>query len=122
MRHFAGRYMTDPSWNSPLNIYGRGNQTSEKLFKEKWSDPVPWLSHLPATLEATEPLSFDLSVKATILISHLHRLPILTSVPVPARDADMAVFGLWAPPPPLIQPAGAVKLLLFYLKGRRSPQ
>jgi murein DD-endopeptidase MepM/ murein hydrolase activator NlpD len=65
VRHFAGRYMTDPSWNSPMNIYGRGDQTSGKLFKEKWSNPVQLLSQLPATLEATGPLSLELSVKAT---------------------------------------------------------
>ena len=63
VRHFPGRYMTDPSWNSPLNIYGKGDQTSGKLFKEKWSNPVPLLSQLPATLEANEPLQLDLSVK-----------------------------------------------------------
>ena len=65
VRHFPGRYMTDPSWNSPLNIYGKGDQTSGKLFKEKWSNPVPLLSQLPATLEATGLLSLELSVKAT---------------------------------------------------------
>jgi hypothetical protein len=65
VRHFPGRYMTDPTWSSPLNIYGKGDQTSGKLFKEKWSDPVPLLSQLPATLEATGPLPLELSVKAT---------------------------------------------------------
>jgi hypothetical protein len=57
--------MTDPSWNSPLNIYGRGDQSSGTLFKEKWSDPVPLLSQLPETLEAAGPLSLEISVKAT---------------------------------------------------------
>jgi murein DD-endopeptidase MepM/ murein hydrolase activator NlpD len=65
VRHFSGRYMTDPSWNSPLNIYGKGDQTSGKLFKEKWSNPVPLLTQLPATLEANGPLQLELSVKAT---------------------------------------------------------
>jgi len=65
VRHFSGRYMTDQSWNLPLNIYGKGDQTSGKLFKEKWSNPVPLLSQLPATLEATGPLSLELSVKVT---------------------------------------------------------
>lgn len=65
VRHFSGRYMTDPSWNSPLNIYGRGDQSSGTLFKEKWSDPVPLLSQLPETLEAAGPLSLEISVKAT---------------------------------------------------------
>jgi murein DD-endopeptidase MepM/ murein hydrolase activator NlpD len=66
VRHFSGRYMADPSWNSPRNIYGKGDQTSGKLFKEKWSDPVPLLSKLPETLQATSPLSLEFSVKATI--------------------------------------------------------
>jgi len=66
VRHFSGRYMTDPLWNSPLNVYGKGDQTSGKLFKEKWTDPVPWLSQLPATLEAEGPQPLDLSVNPVI--------------------------------------------------------
>jgi hypothetical protein len=66
VRHFPGRYMADPSWNSPANIYGRGNQTASKIFKEQWTNPSPWLSKLPGTLEANGPLLLELSVNATV--------------------------------------------------------
>lgn len=66
VRHFAGRYMTDPNWNSPPNIYGKGNQTSGQLFKGKWAEPLPWFSQLPKTLQADGPLPLELSVKATV--------------------------------------------------------
>ena len=66
VRHFAGRYLSDPAWNSPLNIYGKGDQSTGKLFKEKWTNPLPWLSQLPPTLRATRPLPVELSVKPTI--------------------------------------------------------
>jgi len=65
VRHFAGRYMPNPNWNSPPNIYGRGDQTASKLFKENWTNPVPWLMKLPAELSGPLETTLELSVKPT---------------------------------------------------------
>lgn len=64
-RHFAGRYMSDKSWNSPPNIYGKGDQTGTKLFKENWTDPLKWLATLPPQLSAATEVTLELSVKST---------------------------------------------------------
>jgi murein DD-endopeptidase MepM/ murein hydrolase activator NlpD len=65
VRHFPGRYMSDRSWNFPLNIYGRGDQTTKKLFKESWTDPVQWLTKLPPQVSAPPETTLELAVKST---------------------------------------------------------
>lgn len=39
VRHFDSRFLQDPQWNQPWNIYGLGNKTSSPLFLEKWENP-----------------------------------------------------------------------------------
>ena len=39
IRHFAGRYLQNPAWNFPFNIYGRGDQRDSALFQQSWEDP-----------------------------------------------------------------------------------
>jgi hypothetical protein len=65
VRHFPGRYMSDASWNSPPNIYGRGDQTASKLFKENWENPLPWLTKLPTELSGPREVTLELAVKST---------------------------------------------------------
>jgi len=65
VRHFAGRYMSDKAWNSPPNIYGKGDQTGSKVFKENWTDPLSWLTTLPPQLAAPAEVILELSVKST---------------------------------------------------------
>jgi len=45
IRHFATRYLFDPEWNKPWNIYGKGDQRNNDIFLDKWENPVPLLSH-----------------------------------------------------------------------------
>ncbi len=66
IRHFRGRYMSDPSWNSPPNIYGTGDQTKSKLFTSNWTDPMSWLQQLPAELAPANPFSLDTAIGATV--------------------------------------------------------
>lgn len=65
VRHFTGRYMSDKAWNEPPNIYGKGDQTGTKLFKENWTDPLNWLTTLPPQLSAPAEVTLELSVKPT---------------------------------------------------------
>jgi len=65
VRHFPGRYMTDPQWNSPPNIYGRGDQRANKLFKDSWTDPSVWLAKLPTELLSPQESVLELSMNST---------------------------------------------------------
>lgn len=46
IRYFPTRFLEDPNWNDPWNIYGRGDQRSAKQFRENWGDPVVLLSQI----------------------------------------------------------------------------
>ena len=39
IRHFQGRYLRNPAWNSPFNIYGRGDQRGSTVFQQSWDNP-----------------------------------------------------------------------------------
>lgn len=65
VRHFDGRYMSDKAWNSPPNIYGKGDQTKTALFEENWTDPLAWLKTLPLELTPPGEVTLELSAKST---------------------------------------------------------
>ena len=69
VRHFHGRFQSKPAWNSPPNIYGRGDQTGTKLFADNWTDPLDWLDHLPQELVAPTSFTLSTSVQASELPS-----------------------------------------------------
>lgn len=39
VRHFSSRFLENPSWNQPWNIYGVGDQRNSSLFMENWENP-----------------------------------------------------------------------------------
>jgi murein DD-endopeptidase MepM/ murein hydrolase activator NlpD len=46
IRHFRTRFLEDPSWNFPFNIYGKGDQQSGALFQESWENPETVFANL----------------------------------------------------------------------------
>ena len=46
IRWFSHRFLRDDGWNSPFNIYGKGDQPDQNRFRWNWVDPfIPWLAH-----------------------------------------------------------------------------
>lgn len=43
IRYFPTRFLEDPNWNDPWNIYGKGDQRSAKQFLENWREPLVFL-------------------------------------------------------------------------------
>jgi hypothetical protein len=43
IRHFGSFVLSDSSWNSPPNIYGKNDQRSSAVFLREWENPEPLL-------------------------------------------------------------------------------
>ncbi len=94
VRHFVGRYMLDKEWNLPPNIYGRGDQTDSKLFKENWTDPAAWLTKLPSELKPSSETILELSVKP---ISRSFPKPTAPYIDVGACPGEGCQYGgIWS--------------------------
>jgi murein DD-endopeptidase MepM/ murein hydrolase activator NlpD len=39
VRHFGSRFLEDPEWNQPWNIYGLGDQRDSPILSENWENP-----------------------------------------------------------------------------------
>jgi hypothetical protein len=43
IRHFGSRYLADPKWRQPWNIYGERDQQTTRRFLDNWEDPLRFL-------------------------------------------------------------------------------
>lgn len=70
IRYFPTRFLEDPNWNDPWNIYGKGDQRSAKQFRENWGDPVVFLSQV----QPLEPQKVISSIEASQLDGVVFRM------------------------------------------------
>ncbi len=117
VRHFRGRYMSDPSWNSPPNIYGTGDQTKSKLFTSKWTDPISWFQQLPAELAPAKPFLLDTAIGATV---RDFPNPPTTFVDPGVCPGEYCRYGAWTvPKATAVHPSQGASTTLFTLsKGQ----